>query len=726
VKHSVPILLAATIIAATPVSASAAGPGPTATATTGPTRTATLITGDRVALSGPATTIQPIGVHRSFRIFQLGADHYVVPAEATPYLGRQLDRSLFDATALAAAGSPDRVPVSLTFTAAPPTAPPGLTFTSTSGNTAQGYVTDGPAFAAALRAQIGADVASGHQPGSGALFGGLTEMRLAGTVAAQAQPHYPLHILRLTVTNLAGQPADGVPLFLVNTDSVHRQTDLLPVSGGLAKVAVPAGNYSLVAFFSDFDAKGTETATRTVTQADFAVTDDTATQTVDERAATSLVSVSTPRAADQDVLMLSVDRLDATGHGYGFTDVVFGGSDLAAYVAPQPAAAVGRLHYVLQWGGQPHPQATDPYRYDVAFSTEGIPADEAFRVSPSQVATVRQRLSADPVSSGTGSLLNGVIDDVQLVTGYNQISNADFQPVPQDLTEYLGTADGGRWAQLLGAPSGELNAGDVQTYAAGHDYVVEWNHGPLAPGLGHHVGPQQVCQACIAGDTLHLGVNELDDSDPTHAGVVWGAKDHLALALNGTTLVNQDNRTGATVTGLPSAPGTLQLVYDQDLTQQGGFGQSSASHTELTVKYQPGSDPTRVLPAYDTCDGGSTTTPCTVLPAMDVNLHLASDLTGTSVLPVQVLGLRVGHVSYDGFGARIPINSVTVSVSFDDGVDWQPATVSGSAGIYIAQWAVPASAADSMPWLRVTATDTAGNAIDQTVRNAYHVAKTAR
>jgi len=224
-------------------------------------------------------------------------DHYVVPAIALPYLGKQLDLSLFDVSALDRDGVTGKLPVRLSFGAGvTPTAPAGVTFTSVSGGIAEGYVASGSAFAAALRQRLGADIAAGHRAGSGGLADGVTGISLAAAGApAVVRPFFPLHILQINATDLTGQPAD-LPVILINTDSIRRQFSFVPVIGGIGKVAVPAGNYAAFGFFADFDAQGNFAALRLVTEDDFAVADTptASTVTVDERTATTTISGTTP------------------------------------------------------------------------------------------------------------------------------------------------------------------------------------------------------------------------------------------------------------------------------------------------------------------------------------------------------------------------------------------------------------------------------------------------
>jgi hypothetical protein len=112
---------------------SAASRGPTAVAAA--QRTVTLPTGDRVTVNtvGGRTTYAMTatpGGSDAFEKFQVGAEHHVIPAEVTPYLGRQLDKSPSDVTQLSA-GDGARGPVQMSFAAGvTPTAPPGVPLTS--------------------------------------------------------------------------------------------------------------------------------------------------------------------------------------------------------------------------------------------------------------------------------------------------------------------------------------------------------------------------------------------------------------------------------------------------------------------------------------------------------------------------------------------------------------------------------------------------------------------
>ena len=713
----------AALVAATaaqiPASAAVSATPPTWPSGTGTTVTVPLVTGDQVAIqpngTGTSVVVLPApGTQTAYESSQAtDGDRYVVPAIAIPYIGRGLDRSLFDVSALARDGITGnaRVPVTLTFAAGrTPTAPPGVTLTSISGNVAHGSLSasSGRQFAAALR---------------GPLPGGLTNMSLDAAGAPQAaRPGYPLHILQINVTDLTGQPASNVDVVLVNADDATKENVDVPIVNGVGRIAVPAGDYCTSAVFIDEGTQGF-TAMRLVTRTDFTVpgisgTSGVTDESIDERTATSAVSASTPRPATEDVVGANVIRLDASGNP-GFTlQAATATGGLGMYVNAQPAATTGKLLYVAQWGGTA-PSASDGYRYDAAFSFDHIPADEHFSVRDSQIATVHQHFYTDPAAGAAqGSLLSGPVD--QAANFFGILASGSSETMPGNLTQYLGTAAGGGWAQIDFTSNREFVSSDPRTFAAQGQYSLDWTHGPLAPTLGQHADAQ-TCDACTAGSTFSMAFPVFGDSKPDHAGTPLAPNitSHITLYRDGVTLADTTGLR-AVATGVPAGPATYRAVLDTDLTAVPGFSQSTQTHTDLTVPYAPAL--TTTLPAEDDCAGQAAASPCEILPALTLDYQLATDELNTSGSAVQEMNLLAGHVSYDGAGSRAPITSAAVSVSFDGGATWHEAVVRGFGGHYTATWPNPAAARGTDPEIRVTATDAIGGSITQTITHAYTIA----
>ncbi|WP_027945217.1 hypothetical protein [Amycolatopsis taiwanensis] len=708
-------------VTAVPAPAEAEPVGAPATAVSA---TVTLPTGDRVVV--PASG-QPsyLGSSPGGVVSYQGAngDRYVIPAIAQPYLGKQLDPSLFDVSALARDDAATRIPVTLTFAAgATPATPAGVTLTSVDGTSARGYLTPGRDFADLLRSRIGADVAAGRKPGTSGLFDGLAAMNLAtGAPGPIVQPRYPMRTLQINGVDEAGAPGNFT-VFVMNTDSMSKMAIQVPLVDGIARIAVPTGNYTASAGVGSYDEQGNNTAMRFVDLNDFAVDDTSAPSsiTIDMRAANSAISVRTPRPATQDIVIAGYYRFDATGRD-GMNIWVGATGQVPVYVNAQPAARTGRLHYLLTWGGT----AADPgerYRYNVVFpSDNGVSADQAYTVRTDQLATVRQRLSADPGYAGKSISLLTVPTDPAISSRWGGgVGAADSgATVPGELTQYLGTADGGQWANMYNAPFMPL-IGDVRTYAAGKEYAERWGHGPIAAGFGQYTGTN-TCLACVAGSTVGLAIPSFHDSAGHTSADQAPMPGHLALYRDGTRLVDEDTY-GVVITDNPARKSTYRAVFDVDLTGQGSYRQATKTTTDLTFSYSPNPAPGSTLPASGTCPGQTASTPCRILPVLTLNYQMASDDTNTSGLAVQTMGVKAGHLSYDGAGSKAPITSLTVSVSFDGGATWQPSTVYGSTGDYTARWSNPASARGTSPALRVTATDAIGGSITQTITDAYTIA----
>jgi len=419
-------------------------------------------------------------------------------------------------------------------------------------------------------------------------------------------------------------------------------------------------------------------------------------------------------------------RQDSAGVTAGI-DTFSTGGGVSAYSNSQPAAKVGKLRYVAQWGAA-GPATGAQYRYDLAYGSDDVPADQTYVAQPNQVAAVHLVFSSDPASSGAGLFTSVTYDGPNIISFVG--GGAAVNPGP--LTDYLGDGDGGQWLQSFITQTGLYYRSDVHTYAGGHSYQQEWAHGPLAPGVGQHTGTEGYysCFACTSGNVLSVRFDLSGDSEPDHSAQPFGINEttHYTLYQNGAVVADvSDGSTGAELTGILSAQTVYREVFDTDFSGAAGVSQSTNTHTDVTFRYTPGSSPADTLPSSDVCDltGGAMVAPCQILPVLELNYRLLTDDQNTSTSPVQVLALDVGHLSYAGHGSRAAITSASVSVSFDGGHTWQAAFVAGTRGSYVALWQNPSSAAGTSPELRVAATDAAGGSISQTVANAYTIAASA-
>jgi hypothetical protein len=669
-------------------------------------------------------TIEPAvpgdAAFQSYRDAQ--GDYHVVPALAEPFLGTALDPSLFDVTAQLRAHAQARTDA-----------------VAEVGTQASAHVV------AALRAAIGADVRAGRRPGTTVphLTGLPAAPKSDSQAPATAAAGYPLRILQVDVTDRSGHPANGQAM-LLNTDSGFKFENLIPVNGGVGRVALPAGHYGIEFSDETFDTQGNVTSAYAVTKTDFTVP---ATGTVPDVALNGRtavpVRVATPLPSIPQLINVGWFRTDASHSvnpastqdpAIGFDYIVMGNIPFA--VNPQPAAKVGTVSSQVQWVGG---NAKGTYRYDTSFTNSGVPDVSALKVTSAQLATVHNHYYADP-SAPTG----GAVDDLPydyanpgLLTGFALLPQA----MPADVTEYLNAAPHTYWAQQVMEGTGLVFNDDPAALTAGSTTSIDWGRGPLAPGVGQHtILPDAVgansCQACAAGTDVQLNVNDFDDDTPGQQGSPGYQADGTPLQVTSSLTAYQNGQSLGTTPGsssfsISNAPATgaqYKVVYDTS-TATSQVSQSTSTDTTWAFSTTPAAESGAALTPLGTCTGQSKTTPCQVLPLLNISTRLAASEDNTAAPGAESMGLTIGHVSYNGTGSHAAITSATVQVSFDGGKTWQTAqltrTGAASAGTYTAGWTDPATDIGVHPSIRITATDAVGGSIDQTVNNAYEIVKGA-
>jgi hypothetical protein len=544
------------------------------------------------------------------------------------------------------------------------------------------------------------------------------------SAAPTVVPHYPLHILQINGVDSDGTGASGMT-FLTDMDNV-RQVSLPPIqlTNGVARLAVPAGHYSATTFYSTFDASGdVETSLHIVTTMDITVADTgVTTVTADERLATTPLVAATPRPTVNDDDLVLFTRTDLVGQTSG----LIADSQGTTYVNPAAPAQVGRFSFQLvNWGGSSPAGSPDAYRYDLMYpASDHIDANQNRPVDASKLATIHNIIDSDPGNTSHQGLYMNAFSGPQL----GGFGIGHVIPTPEHLTTYYSAPLDG--VSITPAVAMEPPSRDSQYTIFGTDAPAytgptvtwrTWGHGPLTAQVGQYKAATW-CRACTDGDTVALGLNELQDSSPDSWGGLSGENvSHVTVYRDGTQILSQDGYIGATLTNQSQQPGTYRLVYDEDHAGS-PITQSTATHTDITVPYDPAKDAQWTLPADYICYAqGTNTTPCSILPILNLNYHLASDDLNTTHGPISTLLLTVGHQSYGSVGSQAAATGATVSVSFDKGATWMAASVAPVGdNHFIAVWK-NAAAKGGTPWLKVTASDALGGSITQTVANAYTI-----
>ncbi|MBS2547342.1 hypothetical protein KGQ19_10695 [Catenulispora sp. NL8] len=693
-----------------------------------------LPTGDTVVLSAAGEQVLPGGPSPAFSTYRdTSGDSYLIPAEAAPFAGRALDMSLFDVTQLArtAQSTADgRIPVSLTFGAgATPSAPAGVTLTAVSGQTATGYLTpaSGAAFAAALRQRIAADKAAGRTVGSGGLEG-LSSMRVVGA-GTPVTPDYPMRILQINAIGMDGAPLDGF-FNLVNTDDSRKMTLFEPIDNGVARVALPAGNYAAYLNDYSFDSQGMPSAGAMVAVNDFAVpaAGDVPALTLDARTATAPVSVTTPRPATLQESVQQMVRTPIAGPAVAAGMFGIEGA-VPITMSPAPAAKVGEFltdMFQSLSGPTTASEGTYQYQYFTDFESDRIEANQTHHLASGDLAAETEDVDSDPALAG----LARSVGATPIVTGIGVRFRAG-ELMPSKSTSYFtpgpwSTTVWGPWPSGPGKPQGPSLTVGARIFHAGQTSERTWGQAPSAPAFGRYpeAAAWMDCQACVGAGNMDLEFDDAGDSNPDTVGADYDGADTAAVYWNGQKLPPPPIVGSPTVivSNIGTGPATVRAVLDTD--HPAGEKQSTNTHTDVTFQYTGQTDPFTALPDGNYCPAaiaaGQQSAPCQIMPILTIGYQYgALSQTNVALSPVQSLVLDIGHHSFGGYGSHAPITSAQASVSFDGGTTWQDVPTLGADGHYAALWRNPAPGTSVT--VRVTATDAIGGTITQTVANPYTV-----
>jgi len=499
-----------------------------------------LINGDRILVgqagSARTTAIEsvPHGVLQgSLMTLRIGSQEFLVPMVALPYLRNGLDPGLFNVAALARAEHDGRLPVTLRYQGRVP-APPGVTVTRAAAGTAQGYLTTSSArvFGAALVRQFRADHARGSY-GTGGLFAEGLSVSLPGSGVGAARtglrqrpqpiPRFPMHVLTVTGTNLAGKPDTGD---LVEVLNVTDPSKLDPIFGadnfffhGTAKYSVPSGTYWAIGIFF------TNAGFRLDVLPQFTISGDT-TVHVSELAADSEVSVVTPRPAITRGSTLTIVRSSRR-----FTDsqgFITNGGGTWVNPTSQPVT-IGRLRVFTTLQLTPRGRRT-PYGYFLNFEgPRGLIPSQRFTVRPGDLATISGRYFQDTKTVGAWLDFGGTLDQIETsgIGGF-------LLPIrlPGRMTQYLSARPPEFWQNFYDAyntfSTGTTAGGQTDAFRrlhGGEHLTEQWNQYPLHPGInvnftGTSKQPfvQSVPSAVRAGNTLLVDVTPFSDNFAGHLG----------------------------------------------------------------------------------------------------------------------------------------------------------------------------------------------------------------
>jgi hypothetical protein len=694
-----------------------------------PQRVVTLPTGQRVVLAGadghsvrsvlPAdANAVPSPAAEPTRVSTMAVDGhlYVVPQEALPYIGRQLDLALFDVLAPV-----DDLRVEW---ASDPHAVPGVVLEPAVNGRSTGRIDDPAAFGAALaKAATSARTAAARQATAGGVqaaalaetgaLAGVRAVRPATTSEPTADPQYPLANLTVKGLDTLGAPAFAGSVSITNAEDVQRFSSLQSLVDGEVSFSVPVGHYSLQVSITTYDADNQYVGDALLFFPEISITEARTVVTADAGTAKTAVPVpTTPNPSALEQLQATYSRLSAAGTD-STTAYMLVGRTPTLSVTPTAPVSLGEVRWYTYFRMNSPAGAAEPYLYDLVFPSEdGVPATFPEQVPATGLATLDATYAAE-AGETTINTSRASFQDWESFP----IRFASAAVAPLRRTEYVTALPDMGWIGTAVARPSESNGmaqSPLTTYRAGQRAADHYLMAPAVPGVDRSTVRPLACPACRQGDQLLLNIQPWTDAGG-HA---------VRMVAGDTAKVNTQSRVyadGALVAegtdpagSVPIPAGSAQLKLELDTTVSAAWATTATEvHTAWTW---PTATPTAALPAGRTCTDAAA--PCAFQPLLFAEYAAGPDTTNAVPAGTATeLAVVVRHQAYDPAPAA---DKLTLEVSGDDGVTWTPVTTAAAgAGRFTAN--VTPAAGSGFLSLRVHATDPAGAALDQTVVRALRV-----
>jgi hypothetical protein len=543
--------------------------------------------------------------------------------------------------------------------------------------------------------------------------------------ARPSQRDAAAYTLTVTGSNLAGAAdRDGGAWILDATNLAGPRDIFAPFRDGVATFHVPAGTYWVAGEFDGFS-KTIGGLTRLDFLPQLRVRHNTTVHTT-ARAATSQVTMLTPRPATPVVVQFEVNFTDRLGSTAGIEWFNAPGRIWVSPVSRKPA--VGSLHSLAheQLGG-PVRSGGSRYAYNLDYTDPpGTIPPQHYVARPSNLAVITDRYYQDVKSTGAWLIFGGFPSE-----GLQAFWIAPLA-LPGTQTQYFSTAPSLYWSPGYNAfvpASGFPTGGQVDDafhhLRAGQHETVDWNRFPLhpqpdyvAPGRGSAVELPLIPSATRMGNKLALKVQPFSDNVPGHlgSGFAPGTKfaERYQIDQNGTQIAHGRAGNGIPPVALGRHPSVITFTYNATRT---GKSYLLSTHTHTVWTWRSARRPAATVPASWYCEqkGVKLVRRCSVQPMMtlDYQVHNLA-LNGTTPAGRQLIGLTVGHIQR---AKAAPVMGAKAWASCDGGRTWRRARVSphggGRFGLHFTE------PGGCYVTLRVRATDAAGGSVTETITRAY-------
>ncbi|HVV21838.1 MAG TPA: hypothetical protein VHF06_20555, partial [Pseudonocardiaceae bacterium] len=492
----------------------------------------------------------------------------------------------------------------------------------------------------------------------------LLAQRQCGWTAPRTPNHAPAgyQLGRLTIHTLGldGQPMAGF-VMLTNVDNENLARPIVDNTAGITKIAVPDGHYAAMLVYQT-----SATAYRFVVDPDFTVTDGTDI-TLDARTATVTANPpTTPKAATLQSASFGVSRGDGVNVADWFDYFDLDPTPVTFSINPLPAVRHG-VQVI-----NPDYEFASPdgdYAYHITepvdhVTTAGFPTS----VDPARLATVTRHYNA---AGAGGPVLSANIGEprAEAAAGLFGLRGISLVDLGTTRTEYFSASPDIVWLSIedSDAVSDEEIYTSPTVYLPGQHTTQTFHRGADHPGVAlDTVGAHTTCGACSSGSDLQFDLYPFNDNNPGDYAVLGGAGTaSFSLSRNGSLIASDDVQ--PQFVGVPVPHGTAKYQLTSTVDRCDPLPLATSTSTTWTFTANPGHGGR--IPANWTCpDGG---TDCSTLPLLFA--YYTVDTTANDVLAAgaHTLDLDVQHQQH---AQAAPLTGASVSVSYDDGATWTPAS----------------------------------------------------
>ncbi|RSN46417.1 S8 family serine peptidase, partial [Actinomadura sp. WAC 06369] len=491
-------------------------------------------------------------------------------------------------------------------------------------------------------------------------------------VVAYMEP--PTSVVTVTGTDRDGKP---VPYFwptLTNMET-GRSYDALPNGDGTATARVPVGTYDVAGQFA------TGSSWTSGFRKVYALEAGANAVPMDARRTTPVEFTNDTAGAELTGATVTLNRVAEPGYS-----IMYLYGDARRRVSVQTGAD-GRLGYTALATWEKAGAETSPYVFHDFRAERGIPDDPSLRTRRADMAGIRTSVRAFG-GAESGSLRSyATAADGTLATNVTR-------PVPGDFTLYLRAGGGIAWSREL-----RLNDGSGENVARMHKGERSYRPGPQADAWNAAVlGPVPADWSNRRdGNVLEVASSCAATGALESCGRAFTGTGTLTLARDGAVLAEKE------IDGWDTP--------DIEATVPAG---AAAYTLRESIAWPGGSVPARQDTVWTF--RSAETEAAAKLPLL-VARFLPAGLDERNRAPGDRATLVPYWVERLPGAAAVPVASITVEASFDDGATWRELRAAGGAALGVVRVDPPDGA--KFVSLRATVRDRDGNAVTQTVVRAY-------